>query len=146
MSKPGGKRGPPKTSAKNPPVTADDSITNTNKTDNDGKDDMPNADKKETKSGDEAQTTQTSHTGPKPQSAGATIRDAGQKLLVLTMKQEWTAIDPILKQLEKIVVAAGSEANLTPLAGVTDPVSIIFLSVTSIVCSSITLFLHYCSH
>lgn len=129
MSKPGGKRGPPKTSAKNPPVTADDSNANANKTDNDGKDDMPNADKKETKSGDEAPTTQTSNTGPKPQSASATIRDAGQKLLVLTMKQEWTAIDPILKQLEKIVVAAGSEANLTPLAGVTDPVSILFLSI-----------------
>lgn len=62
----------------------------------------------------------------KPQSAGATIRDAGQKLLGLTMKQEWTSIDPVLKQLEKIMAAGGGEHNLAPLLGVADPVSIFF--------------------
>lgn len=129
MSKPGGKRVPSKTSAKNPPVkAADDSNADATRTDNDGKDDMPNADKKENKSGDEAQAPPTTTTGDKPKSAGVTMRDAGQKLLALTMKQEWTAIDPILKQLEKIVAQAGSEANLMPLAGVMDPVSNLFLS------------------
>lgn len=79
-----------------------------------------NGDKKDGKTDD----TTTTPTAPKPQSAGATIRDAGQKLLALTMKQEWTSIDPTLKQLEKILAAGGGEANLAPLAGVADPVSI----------------------
>lgn len=59
---------------------------------------------------------------PKPQSAGATMRDACQKLLNLTMKQEWTSIDPVLKQLEKIV-SNSATPELKPLAGVMDPVS-----------------------
>lgn len=58
---------------------------------------------------------------PKPPSAGATIRDACQKLLNLTMKQEWTSIDPVLKQLEKIVANSGGE--LKPLVAILDPVS-----------------------
>lgn len=58
---------------------------------------------------------------PKPPSAGATIRDACQKLLNLTIKQEWTSIDPVLKQLEKIVANSGGE--LKPLVAVSDPVS-----------------------
>lgn len=87
--------------------------------DNDPKDDA-NSDKKDGKTPDD--TTATTPTAPKPQSAGATIRDAGQRLLSLTMKQEWTSIDPVLKQLEKIVAAGGGEANVAPLAGVMDPV------------------------
>lgn len=86
---------------------------------NDPKDET-NGDKKDGKTAEETTTTPSA---PKPQSAGATIRDAGQRLLSLTMKQEWTSIDPVLKQLEKIVAAAGAEANLAPLAGVMDPVS-----------------------
>lgn len=60
---------------------------------------------------------------PKPQSASVTIRDAGQKLLTLTMKQEWNSIDPVLKQLEKVVAAGGGETHTAPLAGLADPVS-----------------------
>lgn len=87
---------------------------------NDPKDETANADKKDGKTPDETATTPTA---PKPQSAGATIRDAGQKLLSLTMRQEWTSIDTVLKQLEKIVAAGGGEQNVAPLAGVMDPVS-----------------------
>lgn len=91
-------------------------------TENDPKDDATNGDKKDDKSPDDAATTPSDK--PKPQSAGATIRDAGQKLLGLTMKQEWTSIDPVLKQLEKIVAAGGGELNVAPLSGVSDPVSV----------------------
>lgn len=62
-------------------------------------------------------------TAPKPQSASVTIRDAGQKLLTLTMKQEWNSIDPVLKQLEKVVAAGAGETHTAPLAGLADPVS-----------------------
>lgn len=89
-------------------------------TDNDPKDETANGDKKDAKTPDDTATTPTA---PKPQSASATIRDAGQRLLTLTMKQEWTSIDSVLKQLEKIVAAAGGEAHTAPLAGVMDPVS-----------------------
>lgn len=89
-------------------------------TDNDPKDDTANGDKKDAKTPDDTATTPT---GPKPQSASVTIRDAGIKLLNLTMKSEWSSIDAVLKQLEKIVAANASETQLTPLAGVTDPVS-----------------------
>lgn len=93
---------------------------------NDPKDEDANGDNKDEKTTDDT-TTATGAEKPKPQSAGATIRDAGQKLLSLTMKQEWTSIDPVLKQLEKIVAASGAETNVAPLAGVTDPVSVIKL-------------------
>lgn len=63
---------------------------------------------------------------PKPQSASVTIRDAGQKLLTLTMKQEWNSIDPVLKQLEKVVAAGAGETHTAPLAGLADPVRYIF--------------------
>lgn len=88
--------------------------------DNDPKDETANGDKKDAKPADDTATTPTA---PKPQSASATIRDAGQKLLSLTMRQEWTSIDPVLKQLEKIVAAPGNEAHTAPLAGVMDPVT-----------------------
>lgn len=39
------------------------------------------------------------------------------------MKQEWTSIDTVLKQLEKIVAAGGGETHTAPLAGVMDPVT-----------------------
>lgn len=79
-------------------------------------------DKKDPKSTDDTAAGAAAPPAPKPQSAGATMRDAGQKLLNLTMKQEWSSIDPVLKQLEKIVTNSGGE--LKPLTGVMDPVSI----------------------
>lgn len=89
-------------------------------TDADAKDEVTtNGDKKDAKTPDDAATTPTA---PKPVSATATIRDAGQKLLTLTMKQEWNTIDPVLKQLEKIVAAGGGETHTAPLAGLMDPV------------------------
>lgn len=97
-------------------------LPTTSRTD-DSKDETAKDDKKDGKTPDETATTPSEK--PKPQSASATIRDAGLKLLSLTMKQEWTSIDPVLKQLEKIVAAGGGETNVAPLAGVADPVSIL---------------------
>lgn len=89
-------------------------------TDADAKDEATtNGDKKDVKTPDD---TTTAPTAPKPQSASVTIRDAGQKLLTLTMKQEWNSIDPVLKQLEKVVAAGGGETHAAPLAGLADPV------------------------
>lgn len=124
MSKAGGRRAP-KSSTRNPPLPIDEPIDRSiaptvSRSDIEPKDDASsNGDKKEMKSGDE-----TTAPAPKPQSAGATIRDAGQRLLGLTMKQEWTSIDPVMKQLEKIVASGTSEGSAAPLAGVMDPVSI----------------------
>lgn len=59
---------------------------------------------------------------PKPPSAGTTLRDASQKLLNITVRQEWNSIEAMLKQMEKIVAANG-EAYNNPLTGVKDPVS-----------------------
>lgn len=89
-------------------------------TDKDPKEDPTASDNKDGKSPDDEKA---APAAPKPQSAGATIRDAGQKLLSLTMKKEWTGIDTVLKQLEKIVAAGGGETNVAPLAGIMDPVS-----------------------
>lgn len=87
------------------------------KSDMDAKDETSsNGDKKDIRSSDEA-------SPPKPQSAGASTRDAAQKLLGLAMKQEWTGIEQVMKALEKAVAASGDEANIAPLAGVLDPVS-----------------------
>lgn len=89
-------------------------------TDADAKDEATtNGDKKDVKTPDD---TTPAPTAPKPQSASVTIRDAGQKLLTLTMKQEWNSIDPVLKQLEKVVAAGGGETHTAPLAGLSDPV------------------------
>lgn len=74
-----------------------------------------NGDKKDIKVPDEA-------SPPKPQSAGASTRDAAQKLLALAMKQEWTPIEQVMKALEKAVTVGGDDVNTTPLAGVLDPV------------------------
>lgn len=138
MSKPGGRRAP-KSSTRNPPPpkgdpdeTIDRSIApSTSRGDLDAKEDASvNGDKKDAKIADEIVV---APAAPKPQSAGATIRDAGQKLLAMTMKQEWTSIDPVMKQLEKIVAAGASEASAVPLAGVMDPVSMNFVNFVSCV-------------
>lgn len=64
---------------------------------------------------------------PKPQSAGASMRDAAQRILTLALKGEWTAVEGIIKSLEKAVEKAKAntdeEIYLAPLAGVSDPVS-----------------------
>lgn len=64
---------------------------------------------------------------PKPQSAGASMRDAAQRILTLGLKNEWTAVEGVIKSLEKAVEKAKSNAeeeiHLVPLAGVLDPVS-----------------------
>ncbi|XP_058801376.1 serine/threonine-protein phosphatase 6 regulatory ankyrin repeat subunit A isoform X4 [Phymastichus coffea] len=57
----------------------------------------------------------------KPGSAGATAREAAQRLLGVATRGEWSAADQLLKTLEKVVQSAGEEANLQPLAGVIDP-------------------------
>nr|CAH7722319.1 unnamed protein product [Callosobruchus chinensis] len=53
----------------------------------------------------------------KPQSAGATARDAAQRLLTMCQKGEWAPVDQILKAMEKAVAQAGEDANTHPLAG-----------------------------
>lgn len=133
MSKPNPRRAAKSSSRKPARETENDESTDrasrsainptTSKTD-DPKDETAKDDKKDGKTPDDPATTTTPSEKPKPQSASATIRDAGLKLLSLTMKQEWTSIDPVLKQLEKIVAAGGGETNVAPLAGVADPVSI----------------------
>ncbi|GAB0089079.1 hypothetical protein DMENIID0001_035580 [Sergentomyia squamirostris] len=57
----------------------------------------------------------------KPQSAGASTRDAATKVLNLALKGEWTPVEQTLKALEKSIAAAGEDANSTPLAGIMDP-------------------------
>lgn len=64
---------------------------------------------------------------PKPQSAGASMRDAAQRILTLALKAEWTAVEGVIKSLEKAVEKAKAnteeEIHLAPLLGVLDPVS-----------------------
>lgn len=137
MSKPGGKKGAAKATSK---LTADDLAERTtpavsSKADPDVKDDVSsNGDKKDVKSSDEAST------ATKPQSAGASVRDAAQKLLGLAMKQEWTPVEQVIKSLEKAVAVASDDLNLTPLAGVMDPVSLLFLIRLLIECHAFLLF------
>lgn len=78
------------------------------------------ADGNDVKTDGDASTTPTDK--PKPPSAGTTLRDASQKLLNITVRSEWNSIDPVLKQMEKIIAANG-EAYVNPLTGVKDPVS-----------------------
>lgn len=63
----------------------------------------------------------------KPQSAGASMRDAAQRILTLALKAEWTATEGVIKSLEKAVEKAKTNAeeeiHLAPLAGIMDPVS-----------------------
>ncbi|KAG5868555.1 hypothetical protein JTB14_019499 [Gonioctena quinquepunctata] len=62
-------------------------------------------------------------TSSKPQSAGANVRDAAQRILVLCQKGEWAPVDQIIKSMEKAIANAGEEANSVPLAGVLDLVT-----------------------
>lgn len=64
-------------------------------------------------------------TSSKPQSAGANIKDAAQRILTLCQKAEWAPIDQILKSMEKAISSGGEEVNLTPLAGVADLVGVL---------------------
>ncbi|KAK9746845.1 hypothetical protein QE152_g5754 [Popillia japonica] len=56
----------------------------------------------------------------KPQSAGASTRDAAQKIMVLCQKGEWGPVDQLLKSMEKAIANAGDDANTIPLLGVAD--------------------------
>lgn len=60
---------------------------------------------------------------PKPPSAGASIRDAANKILALSIKGEWTPVEQELKKLEKYVANQGEDGNTMPLAGIHDVVS-----------------------
>lgn len=131
MSKPSGKRGVAKaavsaktaTPATDEASTAERSTPGTSKSasgDIDLKDDgSNNGDKKDTAKPGSTDETATA----KPQSAGASVRDAAQKLLGLTMRQEWTPVEQVIKTLEKAVASSNDDMNLSPLAGVLDPVS-----------------------
>lgn len=63
-----------------------------------------------------------SQPGSKPGSAGATTREASQRLLGLASRGEWSPVDQLLKSLEKAAQNAGEDGNPQPLAGVLDPV------------------------
>ena len=65
---------------------------------------------------------ETTSLSSKPGSAGASAREAAQRVLVLCQKGEWSPIDQALKSLEKIVAAAGEDGPTAPLLGVSDPV------------------------
>ncbi|XP_028981974.1 serine/threonine-protein phosphatase 6 regulatory ankyrin repeat subunit A [Diachasma alloeum] len=98
-----------------------------------GKDDKKNASsKEESPSGKEdpgsastgsngMPSTEPSQPGSKPGSAGATAREAAQRLLGLASRGEWAPVDQLLKTLEKAVQSAGDDGNPVPLAGVMDP-------------------------
>ncbi|XP_076239069.1 no mechanoreceptor potential C isoform X1 [Calliopsis andreniformis] len=59
--------------------------------------------------------------GSKPGSAGATSREAAQKLLGLAARGEWAAVDQLLKSLEKAAQNVGEDGPFLPLASVMDP-------------------------
>ncbi|XP_043580732.1 serine/threonine-protein phosphatase 6 regulatory ankyrin repeat subunit A isoform X1 [Bombus pyrosoma] len=58
--------------------------------------------------------------GSKPGSAGATSREAAQKLLGLAARGEWAPVDQLLKSLEKAVQSIGEDGPLLPLASIMD--------------------------
>lgn len=61
--------------------------------------------------------------GSKPGSAGASSREAVQKLLALAARGEWAPVDQLLKSLEKAAQNVGEDGGpLLPLASVMDPV------------------------
>lgn len=116
MSQPAGKKGGAKGQKNN---DKDDSKESSKK-------DTPSKDKDE--SGSNGDGPSEAAPGPsKPQSAGASIRDAAQRIMSLTSKGEWSPIEQILKQIERalaVVTASGEDVNTNPLAGVADPVII----------------------
>lgn len=123
MSQPG-KKGPGKGPRKNNPDKNDSEEKNSktppvSKTP--AKDKDPPKDKDETGSNGDHKDEPGSP--PKPQSAGASMRDAAQRLLVLSQKGDWSPVEQVLKSLEKAVAAGGEDVNHSPLAGVADPVS-----------------------
>ena len=60
---------------------------------------------------------------PKPSSAGSSVRDGALRVLTLSLKSEWTAVEGVIKSLEKAVEKVGDETKPQPFAGVSDPVS-----------------------
>ena len=72
---------------------------------------------------------ETSQPSSKPSSAGAVAREAAQKLLSVASRGEWSAADPLLKTLEKVVQSQGEDAH-PPLIGLMDPVGFL----TSFLC------------
>lgn len=67
---------------------------------------------------------------PRTLSAGASMRDAANRVLTLALKNEWTAAEGVIKSLEKSVDKAKKEAEeeviISPMAGVQDPVRLFF--------------------
>ncbi|XP_076174429.1 no mechanoreceptor potential C isoform X4 [Ptiloglossa arizonensis] len=59
--------------------------------------------------------------GSKPGSAGATAREAAQKVLGVAARGEWAPVDQLLKSLEKAAQNVGEDGTLLPLANVMDP-------------------------
>lgn len=121
MSKPSAKKGLGRTLSR-PSQIAEETTSGritptTTKTDGDSKEDTPidGDNKPDFKPIDETPQ-------PKPQSAGTIVRDAGQKLLGLAIKQEWSSVEPVLKVLEK-TMAANSESAILPLSAVMEPVT-----------------------
>ncbi|XP_068897873.1 serine/threonine-protein phosphatase 6 regulatory ankyrin repeat subunit B isoform X1 [Tenebrio molitor] len=109
MSQAGGKKG----GGKGPPKDKNDENKDQN---NKAAKDSKEKEKEETSSNPEGDDTPSS----KPQSAGANVRDAAQRILVLCQKGEWAPVDQVLKSMEKSIAAAGEDANTVPLAGVAD--------------------------
>ncbi|XP_043250040.1 serine/threonine-protein phosphatase 6 regulatory ankyrin repeat subunit A-like isoform X5 [Colletes gigas] len=59
--------------------------------------------------------------GSKPGSAGATTREAAQKLLGVAARGEWAPVDQLLKSMEKAVQNVGEDGTVAPLTSVMDP-------------------------
>jgi hypothetical protein len=80
----------------------------------------------ETASNSDRREDATTSNPPKPLSAGASQRDAAHRILTLSLKNEWTAAEGVIKSLEKAVekakAAAEEEVVISPLSGVQDPV------------------------
>lgn len=61
--------------------------------------------------------------GSKPSSAGATVREAAQRLLALAARGEWPPVEQVLKTMEKAVQNAGEDGLPPPLASIMDTVN-----------------------
>ena len=118
MSQPGGKKG----AGKAPVKKSSDDLVSERGTPAALKNDIEPTKDETSSNGDKKEASKEEAGTPKPQSAGASTRDGAQRVLTQALKAEWTAIEPVMKQLEKAIAAAGDEANTAPLAGVMDPV------------------------
>ncbi|XP_066253308.1 serine/threonine-protein phosphatase 6 regulatory ankyrin repeat subunit B isoform X9 [Euwallacea similis] len=116
MSQPGGKKG----GGKGPPKSEKNKEEESN-----GSSSKSAANSKDPKEKEETGSNHDNEEVPasKPQSAGANIRDAAQRILTLCQKAEWAPIDQILKSMEKAIANVGEDVNPTPLAGVADLVT-----------------------